>query len=257
MLVHEQAQQALRRLTEELAERGEHRLPTERALAERLGMSRTTVRRALDLLEREHRIRRVKGRAGGAYLTDVTQREASPQAARPFCQSHSVVRSLNTVKGIPEILHDQGFRDGTTVIRAGLVAAPAPVGSILGVADGEAVVSLLRLRHADGETLSLEQMYLRPELAGVLRTGMTSVYRTLRTQFGVEICVADESIEVASVSSAEGKLLGRPAGTPVLKLERRGFDQRGRAIEYSVDLFRADRTRLHVRTQSPVTAQAM
>src|SRR5689334_2879315 len=257
MLVHEQAQQALRRLVDELTERGEHRLPTERALAERLGMSRTTVRRALDLLEREHRIRRVKGRAGGAYLTDVTQRDASPQAARPFCQSHSIVRSLNTVKGIPEILHDQGFRDGTTVIRAGLVAAPAPVNSILGVADGEAVVSLLRLRHADGETLSLEQMYLRPELAGVLRTGMTSIYRTLRAQFGVQICVADESIEVASVSSAEGKLLGRPAGTPVLKLKRRGFDQRGRAIEYSVDLFRADRTRLHVRTQSPVTAQAM
>lgn len=257
MLVHEQAQQALRRLTDELAERGEHRLPTERALAERLGMSRTTVRRALDLLEREHRIRRVKGRAGGAYLTDVTQRDASPQAARPFCQSHSIVRSLNTVKGIPEILHDQGFRDGTTVIRAGLVVAPAPVGSALGVADGEAVVSLLRLRHADGETLSLEQMYLRPELAGLLRTGMTSVYRTLRAQFGLQICVADESIEVASVSSAEGKLLGRPAGTPVLKLERRGFDQRGRAFEYSVDLFRADRTRLHVRTQSPVTAHAM
>jgi GntR family transcriptional regulator len=37
-------------------------------------------------------------------------------------------------------------------------------------------------------------------------------------------------------------------------LERRGFDQHGRAFEYSVDLFRADRTRLHVRTQSPVTA---
>ncbi|MCX2713769.1 GntR family transcriptional regulator [Mycolicibacterium sp. J2] len=257
MLVHEQAQQALRRLADELAERGEHRLPTERALAERLGMSRTTVRRALDLLEREHRIRRVKGRAGGAYLTDVTQRDASPQAARPFCQSHGIVRSLNTVKGIPEILHDQGFRDGTTVIRAGLVAAPAPVSSALGMADGEAVVSLLRLRHADGETLSLEQMYLRPELAGVLRTGMTSVYRTLRAQFGLQICAADESIEVASVTSAEGKLLGRPAGTPVLKLERLGFDQRGRAFEYSVDLFRADRTRLHVRTQSPVTAQAM
>lgn len=257
MLVHEQAHEALRRLADELAERGERRLPTERALAERLGMSRTTVRRALDLLEREHRIRRVKGRAGGAYLTDVAPRDASPQAARPFCQSHSIVRSLNTVKGIPEILHDQGFRDGTTVIRAGMVAAQAAVGSALGVADGDPVVSLLRLRHADGETLSLEQMYLRPELAGVLRTGMTSVYRTLRTMFGLQICVADESIEVASVSCAEGALLDRPAGTPVLKLERRGFDQHGAAFEYSVDLFRADRTRLHVRTQSPVTAHPM
>jgi GntR family transcriptional regulator len=257
MLVHEQAFEALRRLVDELTERGEHRMPTERALAERLGMSRSTVRRALDLLEGENTIERVRGRAGGAYLTGVPKRDASPHAARSFCQSHSIIRSLNTVKGIPEILHDQGFRDGTTVIRAGLVDAPAAAASALGVPEHEPIVSLLRLRHADGETLSLEQMYLLPELAGLLRTEMKSVYRTLLSQFGVQICVADESIEIAGVSAAEGELLGQPAGTPVLKLERKGYDQHGRTFEYSVDLFRADRTRLHVRTQSPVTAHPM
>jgi GntR family transcriptional regulator len=41
----------------------------------------------------------------------------------------------------------------------------------------------------------------------------------------------------------------------VLKLERTGYDQHGRPIEYSVDLFRADRTRLQVRSQSPVSTQ--
>jgi GntR family transcriptional regulator len=116
---------------------------------------------------------------------------------------------------------------------------------------------LQRLRHADGETLSLEQMYLRAELAGLLETEMKSVYRTLRAQFGMQICVADEAIEIATISHTEGVLLGQPAGTPVLKLERTGYDQRGRAVEYSVDLFRADRTRLHVRSQSPVTPQRM
>jgi GntR family transcriptional regulator len=257
MLVHEQAFEALRRLVDELTARGEHRMPTERALAERLGMSRSTVRRALDLLEAEKTIERVRGRAGGAYLTGVPKRDASPHAARSFCQSHSIIRSLNTVKGIPEILHDQGFRDGTTVIRAGLVDAPAAAAAALGVSEREPIVSLLRLRHADGETLSLEQMYLRPELAGLLHTEMKSVYRTLLSQFGVQICVADESIEIASVSAAEGELLGQSAGTPVLKLERKGYDQHGRTFEYSVDLFRADRTRLHVRTQSPVTAHPM
>ena len=255
MLVHEQALEALRRLVDELTERGEHRMPTERVLAERLGMSRNTVRRALDLLEREKVIRRVRGRAGGAYLTGVSTHDASPHAARSFCQSHSVIRSLNTVKGIPEILHDQGFLDGTTVIRAGLVNAPAAAASALHLREREPIISLLRLRHADGETLSLEQMYLLPDIAGLLRTEMKSVYRTMLSEFGVQICVADESIEIATVSAAEGDLLGQAAGTPVLRLERKGYDQHGRTFEYSVDLFRADRTRLHVRTQSPVTAQ--
>jgi GntR family transcriptional regulator len=257
MLLLEHAHEALRRLAEELADRGESRMPTERVLAQRLETSRTTVRKALDLLEQDLVIRRVRGRAGGAYLTKVSTQVDAPQAARTFCHGHGILRSLNTVKGIPEILREQGFRDGTTVISSGLVPAPFGARSALELGEGELVVSLLRLRHADGETLSLEQMYLRAELDGLLQTGMKSVYRTLLAQFGVQICVADESIEIASVSRAEGELLGQPAGTPVLKLERTGHDQHGRAVEYSVDLFRADRTRLNVRSQSPVTAHRM
>jgi GntR family transcriptional regulator len=257
MLALELAHSALQRLADELADRGEARLPTERALAERLGTSRTTVRKALDLLEVSGTIRRVKGRTGGAYLTRVPTRDASPQATPSHCSSRSVLRSLNTVKGIPQILHEQGFHDGTSVIRAGLVSPNPQVRAALDLGDTEPVVSLLRVRHADGETLSLEQMYLRAELAGVLRTEMTSIYRTLAAQLGVQIRVADESIEIASISTAEGAVLGRPAGTPVLKVARTGYDQHGRAVEYSVDLFRADRTRLHVRSQSSISAHRM
>jgi GntR family transcriptional regulator len=255
MLQLEHAHQALRRLADELADRGEARMPTERALAERLETSRTTVRKALDLLELDGTIHRVKGRTGGAYLTKVPQQDSSSQAAQPLCRSRGILRSLNTVKGIPEILHEQGFRDGTTVIGSGLVPSRPRVQAALELQGPEPVVSLLRLRHADGETLSLEQMYLRAELALVLRTEMKSVYRTLHSHFGLQICVADESIEIATISAAEGALLGQPPGTPVLKVERTGYDQHGRPIEYSVDLFRADRTRLQVRSQSskPVT----
>lgn len=255
MLALAHAQTALRRLADELSARGEARLPTERALAERLGTSRTTVRKALELLESDGVIERVRGRAGGAYLTGVPTRDVSPQAAQPYCHSRGVLRSLNTVKGIPEILHEQGFADGTTVIRASLVPPRPDVAAVLGLSADEQVVSLLRLRHADGDTLSLEQMYLLPELAGVLRTPMSSIYRTLNAQFGLQICVADESIEVAAVPAAEAALLGRAADSPVLKVLRTGYDQHGRAVEYSIDLFRADRTRLHVRSQSQISAR--
>jgi GntR family transcriptional regulator len=257
MLLLEHAHEALLRLADELADRGESRLPTERVLAQRLETSRTTVRKALDRLEQDQVIRRVRGRAGGAYLTKVSTQPGAPHPARSYCHSHSILRSLNTVKGIPEILHEQGFRDGTTVISSGLAPAPAGARAALDLDEDGQVVALQRLRHADGETLSLEQMYLRPELAGLMATEMKSVYRTLRAQFGVQICVADEAIEIATLSPPEGALLGQPAGTPVLKLERTGYDQRGRAVEYSVDLFRADRTRLHVRSQSPVVPQRL
>ncbi|WP_158169827.1 GntR family transcriptional regulator [Mycolicibacterium smegmatis] len=257
MTALDDASKALKRLAREFEDRGVSRLPTERALAERLETSRTTVRKALDLLEREGTIRRVKGRAGGAYLTNVPTADLSPLGARPYCATRGVLRSLNTVKGIPQILHEQGFRDGTTVIRAGLVPAPQAVRAALGVPETHQVVSLLRLRHADGETLSLEQMYLRAELQGVLRTEMKSIYRTLRSEMDIAICAADESIEMASVNSAEGGALGLPPDTPVLKVVRIGSDQNGRALEYSVDLFRADRTRLQVRSGSTISAQRL
>jgi GntR family transcriptional regulator len=253
MLAVVHAHEALRRLADELAGRGELRMPAERILAERLGTSRTTVRKALELLENDGTIHRVKGRTGGAYLTAVPAAGSAPQASQTYCRSRGVLRSLNTVKGIPEILAEQGFRDGTTVIRAGLVSPQPQVATALGLSAEQSVVSLLRLRHADGETLSLEQMFLRPELAAVLRTEMTSMYRTLWSRLGVRITVVDESIEIASLSAGEGGLLGQPAGTPVLQLQRVGYDQSGRAMEFSVDLFRADRTRLLVRSESPLS----
>jgi GntR family transcriptional regulator len=253
MLAVVHAHEALRRLADELAGRGESRMPAERVLAERLGTSRTTVRKALEMLEHDGTIHRVKGRTGGAYLTEVMARDAAPQASQPYCRSRGVLRSLNTVKGIPEILREQGFRDGTSVIRSGLATPPPQACRALGLTEGESVVSLLRLRHADGETLSLEQMFLRPELAAVLRTEMTSMYITLSCRFGVRINVVEESIEIAALSATEGALLRQPAGTPVLKLERVGYDQDSRAMEYSVDLFRADRTRLLVRAESPLS----
>ncbi|BBY89634.1 GntR family transcriptional regulator [Mycolicibacterium tokaiense] len=253
MLAVAHAHEALRRLAEELAGRGEVRMPAERVLAERLGTSRTTVRKALELLERQGTIHRVKGRAGGAYLSTVTSRDAAPAASQPYCGSRGVLRSLNTVKGIPEILAEQGFRDGTSVLRAGMVSPEATVCRALQLSAGQSVVSLLRLRFADGETLALEQMYLRPELAAVLDTEMTSMYQTLWSRLGVRISVVDESIEIVSLSAAEGARLGQPAGTPVLQLERIGYDQFDRPMEYSVDLFRADRTRLQVRSESKLS----
>ncbi|WP_167675407.1 GntR family transcriptional regulator [Rhodococcus sp. B10] len=246
VLLREHTHAALLRLVDELEQRSVARLPPERELAERLGTSRTTVRKALDQLERDGVIRRQKGRAGGAYLTSVAPGSPSPESAWSVCESRRLLRSLNTVKGVPQMLHEQGFRDGTKVISARMTTPSADAARVLG--DGP-VVSLLRLRFADGDTLSLEQMYLSGSICGpVLETPLNSVYETLRSNLGISVCMADESIELAMVTQPVGSLLGQPAGTPILKLERIGYDQQERPVEYSVDLFRADRTRLKVRT---------
>jgi GntR family transcriptional regulator len=256
VLLADQAHAALLRLTRELEERSASRLPSERDLALRLGTSRTTVRKALDRLERDGAIHRVTGRAGGAFLSRPAARAAAtvesvalehgePGSAR------RLLRSLNTVKGVPQMLQEQGFHDGTKVISAAIARPSTRAAQRLGVGPDTEVVSLLRLRFADGDTLSLERMYLSsPRCAGILGTHLDSVYEVLRSEFGISVCAADESIELAVVDGQVGSLLGQPAGTPVLRLERVGYDQDQRPVEYSVDLFRADRTRLRVRSTS-------
>jgi GntR family transcriptional regulator len=243
----DQAHAALLRLSEELADRSVRRLPPERDLAVRLGISRTTVRKALEVLEHDGVIRRVRGRAGGAYLTQV-----GPGAAEDLvdiADGRRLQRSLNTVKGVPQMLHEQGFREGTKVISARLRRPPPRAAVSLGVHPDDDVVSLLRLRFADGDTLSLEWMYLSASrCAGILGTYLDSVYEALRTECDVRVSSADEAIDLATVNEPVGELLGQPVGTPVLRLERVGYDELGSPIEYSVDLFRADRTRLNVHT---------
>lgn len=232
----------LRRLAGELRERGATKLPPERELAQRLGTSRSTVRRALDELAADGTIRRVKGRAGGAYL-------AGHRAPSGFESPHGrrLLRDLNTVQGVPEMLHAQGFEEGTRVLSAALTAPTPQVRKALRTAPEEPVISLLRVRYADGDTLSLERMYLR-HTAALLRSDLRSIYATLRRDFGVSISTTLEAIELSSTTAATAGLLDQPVSTGLLRLERLGFDQSGTPVEYSIDLFRADRTRLQVRT---------
>ncbi|MGZ9825790.1 GntR family transcriptional regulator [Tsukamurella ocularis] len=237
----------LRRLADELEGRGGTKLPPEREVAERLGVSRATVRRAIDLLVREGRLRRVVGRAGGAYLVGGSGVEVT---GFELPTGRRLARDLNTVRGVPEMLTLQGFVGGTRVVEARLLPASDAVARALEVDRGTEVLSLLRVRFADADTLSLDHAYvtLGRKMIGCDFSG--SLYETLQDRFGVPIVATDEIIDTVGATERTGRMLGLPLGAPLLRLERVGYDERDRPTEYSIDLFRADRTRLRVRTSS-------
>ncbi|GAA4385622.1 GntR family transcriptional regulator [Tsukamurella soli] len=246
MTLVEDAVAVLGRLAEELADRGASKLPPERDLAARLEVSRATVRRAIALLETEGVVHRVVGRAGGAYLTR-TGRGATPTGFEETV-GRRLARDINTVLGVPEMLSAQGFTGHTRVVSAAAVAAEPAVARALELPRGAAVTSLLRVRYADGDTLSLERAYLRLD-ERLLRQDLSgSLYVTLRRRFGMQVAATDELIELTTATESTGRLLGQPVDTPLLRLERVGYSETGAPIEYSIDLFRADRTRLRARS---------
>ena len=246
-------ERALARLCAELTQREVPKLPPERALAERLSTSRNTVRRALDTLERQGVVRRVRGRAGGAYLTAVSAGLPAPERVPEIGRPHKVVRDLNRAVGLPQMLTAQGFNAGTHVISAALETPTSAVATALGLAEGEPVAAVLRIRFADGDTLSLERFYVAARrFPGLLNHRLDqSMYALFESEYGVRLGGCQEAIEATLAPRNVAEALGVEEGVPLLKLTRLAWDGDGAPVEYSVDLFRADRTRLQVRTDDP------
>ena len=230
-----------------LHENGGDRLPSERELASELCASRSTVRRALNILVKNGVITVARGRKGGAYLADTEHRERFPLVI----DGRSVNRRLIEIASFTQMLLDQGFEVGTRVLALEVEAASAAVASRLDIDPAESVVSLLRVRFANGAPLSLEHMYLSfrrfPTLVDEGLGGATSIYAVLRDRYGVSIEKAEEEIEVTPASPYSANLLAIEPGDPLLSIQRLARDAEGLPVECSFDLFRGDRARRTVR----------
>src|ERR1700744_2765937 len=116
------------------------RLGAEREVAHRLGVSRTTVRAALDELARSGEIRRARGRAGGIYVAE-----------------RKVERDLTSLAGLPSYLRRQGFSSDARVLSTATLEADAELAAALALPVGESVLEVVRAGLADGEPISLER----------------------------------------------------------------------------------------------------
>ncbi len=218
------------------------RIGGERALAVELGVSRSTLRQALAALEADGAVRRTPGRGGGTFVT------ASSVG--------KVDRDLSRIIGVPELLRDQGFTSGSKVVSASVVAADAATARALRLAPGAFVCEVTRIRLADAMPISLETARLpAARFAGLLELPLGgSLYQLLDERYGVRPSEADERIEVVPASADQGRVLGVATGAPLLAITRTSLDETGTPIEHSHDLFRADRTRITVRTRGASSA---
>ena len=209
------------------------RLGAERALAAELGISRATLRQALAVLEESGAVRRVPGRGGGTFVA-----------------TDKIERDLSRIVGVPALLRSQGVVAGTRVMSARLAAADETAAAALRLRPGEFVVDLVRLRLADSRPISVEHAMLPADrFPGLLELPLGgSVYELLAEHYDTEPAEAVERIEVVAASGDEAVVLEVAPGAPLLAITRTTTGSGGEPIEFSQDLFRADRTRIVVRT---------
>jgi len=218
------------------------RLGAERALASDLGVSRATLRQALAVLAETGVVRRVPGRGGGTFVSQ-----------------DKIERDTSRVVGVPALLRSQGVVAGTRVISAGLSGAEEAAARALGIQRGDLVIDLVRIRLAVGSPFSLEHArFPARRFPGLLEMPLGgSVYELLEEHFGAEPTDAVERIEVVLASPDEAAILDVEPGAPLMAITRTTTDPDGEPIEFSRDLFRADRTRIVVRTEGGGASRAV
>jgi GntR family transcriptional regulator len=182
-------------------------LPTELQLQQEFGVSRGTVRRALDELAFAGRISRHSGR--GTFVKDLPPRIQTEQ-----------------VLSFTEQVRRHGWLPSTRKLSAETLPAsevPDVVRQAFGLGPDASVVRIRRLRLGDGRPLSIQTVYLLPDLCpGVLDRNLGQLM-PLYESFGWRIHHADEVIRVITVQGEEARLLGLNPGDPAVYRFRISF----------------------------------
>jgi len=214
------------------------RLGAERELAARLGVSRSTLRAALDALETAGVVHRIRGRSGGIFVSE-----------------RRIERDLTSLTSLPAYLRRQGFQSGARVLSTATVGADAETAAALDLPEGALVLEVVRVRLADEQPISLERARFPAErFPGLLDRSLAgSLYELLETGYGLRPSEAEERVEVVGATAAEARVLEVRPGAPLVAIVRTAWSADGHPFERSHDLFRADRVRIvtRVRTADP------
>ena len=216
------------------------KLPREEELAAALGVSRMTLRQALATLEGAGTILRKPGRLGGTFV-------AEPK----------IVCDLTGLAGFTEQMRRANVKAGARVVSATTRPAGRGTGRALGLERDALVHEVVRVRSANREPLAIELACfpagLFPDLLAHRLTG--SLYTLLAKKYDCAPHTATEVLEPVIASDTEAAMLGVDAGSPLMLIERTAFTASGVAVEHARDVFRADRTRITLRTGLGPTAR--
>ena len=222
---YDQLAELLRHEIGERLARGEtYQLPSENELADRHGISRQTVRHALDELERDGWIYRQKG-------------------VGSFAVARRVEQEVSALVSTSEAMRQRGWRLETRVLSLERLPAPSRIAAALEISPDSPVYELRRVRLADGAPVSLQTNYLPAALTPRLEENdlSASLYRLLESRYALRLWTGRETLRAAGATNHEAHLLDIREGAPVMRTERITWAANGVAIEYLEAIWRGDR----------------
>lgn len=204
------------------------RLPAERELSQLWGLSRATLRTAMDRLERD----------GLLY-----SREGSGNYVAPPKYN----RDLRGLLSMSQAAAVQGLTVSTQMLEGKAMECGKDLARRFGRMLGAPVYKIARLRLVNGAPLMLETSFIPAELAPGL-TGKElerrSLFAVLEEDFGLQPEQGDEKVGITYATAGEEELMGVREGAPLFWIVSQTYDPQGRLIEYCRAVARPDRMRL-------------
>lgn len=197
------------------------RIENEVSLGNRLGLSRPTIRRAIqELVDKGLLVRR---------------RGIGTQVVNGRVSRNVALTSLH------EDLERTGQHPSTRLLTAEVREADAEVAGELGIEPGAPTLHLIRVRSADGVPLAVMDNVLTTDFVDLDTAALDrhGLYQLLRAR-GTTMRVAKQRIGARAATATECELLGLPSAAAVLTMHRTAYDNAGRVIEYARHCYRPD-----------------
>lgn len=205
-------------------------LPGERQLVESYGLSRTTVRQALNELVAEGLLYRRHGK--GTFV-------APPK----------LEQNLARLTGFAEDLRARGVTPEIHVLSSGMREAPEHVRAALGLDAGRQVAMIQRMVAVDLYPLFIDRTYLVEDIGRlVLGADLASepIYAVIE-RLGYPIREGVQRIVAVALSTLDARLLQVELGSPALLIRRLTYVEAAQPVEYAEALYRADRYQYQMR----------
>jgi GntR family transcriptional regulator len=207
------------------------RLPSEGELLIRFGVSRITVRRAIqNLIQRG--IVEIRRGCGTFVLAPVISQE------------------LSSLTGFVEDMDVHGRKASARLLSQEIVAANTVVARQLGINKGMRVMRIERVRLADSVPMSFDETYLPLEIGKQIVSNnlrIKPIFALLEEKYGIPLIEAEYRLEAAAAPTRVAEALAVAEGFPIFRIERTSFTEAGRPIDYEILSYRSDLIRFVTR----------
>ncbi len=208
-------------------------LPSERSLAEKYHVNVHTVRKALAELEKEGVIIKRKGQ-----VTAVVLKEAI---------FGDYTRELIS---FTEEMQRRGLQPSSRVLRFEKVSPEPEIRRALALKPEEEVVVLERIRYGNGKPFGVGTSFLPYKLVPnifFIDFNQESLHNVLRSRYGIDLVMAEETFEPVMPTPEEIQLLNLPPMMPLLLMRGVIYSSDGIPVEYFSLKFRGDEAKFSVR----------